>query len=83
MSEPQTITAEHLRALLSGGSTIGLVEGRVVVLGEGEQDADHARGALEVITRDELVERVGTDPDDGVLAEQAAALTVAAGQLGG
>lgn len=83
MSEPQIITAEHLRALLAGGAVVGLVEGRVVVVGEEELGSEHVRGVLEVITRSELEARVGKEPDEGVLAEQADALTLAVSELGG
>jgi hypothetical protein len=85
MTEPQTITTDHVRALLDAapGSTIGLIEGRVEVIGADSQGSDDYRGALEVITRDDLVDRLGEDPDDSELAEQADHLSQLARTLGG
>lgn len=85
MTEPQAVTADELRALLADpeGMALVLVEGRVEVAHAGGSDGDEHRGALEVITRDELLARVGEDPGDAELAEQAAALTTAVQQLGG
>lgn len=82
----QTITTEHLRALLDaeeGGTTIGLVEGRIVVIPAGGLDTDEYRGALEVIDRDELVDRLGDDPTDDRVGDEAAALTAAVHLIGG
>ncbi|MET0930490.1 MAG: hypothetical protein ABWX74_13300 [Aeromicrobium sp.] len=82
----QTITTEHLRALLDaegGGTTIGLVEGRIVVVPADQLDADEFRGVLEVIDRDELVDRLGDDPTDARLGDEAAALTAAVHLIGG
>ena len=84
--DEQTITTDHVRALLQaedGGARLGLVGGRVELIAADEIDTDAYRGAFEVITRDDLADRVGTDPTDAVLAEQAEALTVAVHQLGG
>lgn len=84
MTEPQTITVDHLRALLDAGTdtaNLGLVEGRVEVITDG--DATKHPGALEVISKEGLVARLGTSPTDDELAEQAASLTVAAQQIGG
>ena len=84
--DKQTITTDHLWALLEaqdGGALLGLLEGRIDLIAADEVDIDTHRGALEVITRDDLADRVGPDPTDEALAEQAAALTVAVHQLGG
>ncbi len=81
MTEPQTITPEHLQALLDATSDtarLGLVEGRFEVL-----DGDAGDGALEVITRSELRDRLGDDPGDDELERQAATLTAVVEQLGG
>lgn len=84
MTEPQTITADHLRRLLDAASddaTLALIEGRVEVI-EPEQ-ASQLPGALEVIARGGLAARLGADPSDEALDEEAASLTVAAQQIGG
>jgi hypothetical protein len=83
MTEPQTITSEHLRRLLDAetdGATLGLIEGRVDLV---EADSDDHRGAIEVISRDDLVERLGDDPTEETLVEQAEALTAVVHQIGG
>jgi hypothetical protein len=78
VTEPQTVTADHLRTLLAAAPdcSLGLVEGEVrVVDGDG--------GALEIVTAADLRERIGDDPDDDALAGEAASLTAATQQLGG
>lgn len=82
MNEPQTITADDLRALL--GSTgaapsLVLVDGVATVV-EGAEDAGKG---LEVITRDALLERTDQDPTDDALEQQASALTAAVQKQGG
>jgi NADH dehydrogenase len=82
----QTITTDHVHALLDAddsGTILGLVGGRVEVLDAAQRDSDEYRGALEVITRDELIDRLGDDPSDDQLAEQADVLTEALRLLGG
>jgi hypothetical protein len=84
--DEQTITTDHVRALLQaedGGAQLGLVGGRVELIPADQVDSDEYRGAFEVITRDDLAERVGSDPTDAELTEQAEALTVAVHQIGG
>jgi NADH dehydrogenase len=86
MTEPQTITTDHVRSLLEadeGGAILGLIEGRVEVIDSAQLGTDEYAGALEVITRDELRERVGDEPTDEALNAEAAALSMAAHQLGG
>lgn len=81
MTEPQTITAQHVRSLLdspSAGATLGLLAGEVQVV-----DADGGSDALEVVSRAALVERLGTDPSDDAIAQEAAALTAAVQHIGG
>jgi NADH dehydrogenase len=78
MTDPQTITPDHLRALLDADSdtaTLALLEGRVEV-----SDADQG---LEVISRSELAGRLGDDPSDEELTRQAATLTAVVQELGG
>lgn len=85
MTPAQTITSDHLRSLLAAGdgAILGLLEGGVVVIeAESVSDESH-RGALEVITRDDLRERLGADPGDDELAGQADVLTATVAQLGG
>mgnify|MGYP001627323175 CR=1 FL=1 len=83
MSEPQTITPDHVLSLLaarSDAARIGLLEGLVVVDDTVEGSAD---GLLEVVTRADLVARLGTDPDEEAVRAEADALTVAVQQAGG
>ena len=85
MTEPQTITTDDVRALLNADTAarLVLIEGRVDVIDAAQLDTDEHRGALEVIDRDALVERLGEDPSAEQLAEQAGALTTSAQSLGG
>jgi len=86
MTEPQTITTDHVRALLDSdgdGASLRLIEGRVEVLDAGQLDTDEYRGALEVISRAELVESIGDDPTDDQLTQQADSLTASVQLLGG
>nr|MCW2727897.1 hypothetical protein [Aeromicrobium sp.] len=86
MNEPQTITTDHLRTLLaadSGSARLGLIGGRVEVIAADQLDTDDFRGSLEVVSRDDLVARVGSDPSDETLSDEAGALTTAVRQLGG
>jgi hypothetical protein len=85
MSEPQTITTDHVRALLDAGSgaTIGLIEGRVEVIDAEQLGTEDFAGALEIVSHDELAGRLGDEPGDHELAEQADQLTMAARTLGG
>lgn len=86
LNEPQSITTDHVRALLaaeSGGAILGLIEGQVKVIDADQRDADQYAGALEVVSRDELAQRLGDDPSDDDLNTQAEALSIAVQQLGG
>lgn len=80
MTEPQSITPDHLRDLLAAApdSSLGLVEGEVRVV-EG-QDAE---GALEILSAADLRERLGDDPSEADLDSESTALTVALQGLGG
>ncbi|MCU1442519.1 MAG: hypothetical protein JWQ59_669 [Cryobacterium sp.] len=86
MTESQDITTAHLRDLLDSrheASIIALLGGKVAVLeGDGRDDIDD-QGALKVISRAELEERLGNDPGDDELSAQAAALTMAFNHIGG
>ncbi|WP_445167938.1 hypothetical protein ACTXG7_00580 [Mycolicibacterium sp. Dal123E01] len=80
------ITADNVRELLAGDtdSVLVLVEGRIAVIDPAALDTDEYRGALQVITRGELVEQAGGEQlPDRELLEQAAALEMAVDELGG
>jgi hypothetical protein len=81
-----TISTDDVRRLLHAedkDAILVLVEGRTEVIGAGRLASADYRGALEVITRDDLVNRLGADPSEHELAEQAAALDTAISELGG
>ncbi|MCO7240182.1 MULTISPECIES: hypothetical protein [unclassified Aeromicrobium] len=80
MSAPQTVTPRHLRNLLAASPDcfLGLVEGEVRVVDGGDDE-----GALEIVSAADLRDRVGDDPDDHVLEDEAESLTVATQQRGG
>ena len=80
------VTADDVRRLLAAGpdAVLILVEGRVDVVAPAELDTDAYRGALQIITRDELVRGTGTEQlSERELAEQAAELDSAVSELGG
>ncbi|APE17382.1 hypothetical protein BOH72_21110 [Mycobacterium sp. WY10] len=80
------ITRDDVRRLLDGdsGSVLVLVEGRTEVVEPAALDTDDYRGALQVITRAELVEQAGSEQlSDRELVEQAALLETAVAELGG
>ncbi len=80
------ITADDVRRLLGSetDAVLVLVEGRIDVVAPGDLETETYRGALQVITRDELVERAGGEQlSDRELSEQAAALDTAVSELGG
>ncbi|WP_422744852.1 hypothetical protein ACN27E_22520 [Mycobacterium sp. WMMD1722] len=81
-----TIGADHVRRLLGadGEATLIMIEGRAEVVTEGDLRSDRYQGALEVISRDELLKRTGgADLSDRDVEEQAAALNTAVDELGG
>ena len=80
------ITADNVRQLLDSDtdSVLVLVEGRVSVIDPAALDTDEYRGALQVITRDELIDQSGGEQlSERELLEQAAALEMAVAELGG
>lgn len=81
------ITRDDVRHLLEGDSdsVLVLVEGRTEVVEPAALDTDDYRGgALQVITRAELVEQAGSEQlSDRELVEQAALLETAVAELGG
>ncbi len=80
------VTADDVRRLLGAGpdAVLVLVEGRVDVVSPAELDTDPYRGALQIITRDELVRGAGGEQlSERELKEQAAELDSAVSELGG
>ncbi len=80
------ITADNVRRLLASetDAVLVLVEGRIDVVDPAALDTDEYRGALQVITRDELIEQAGGEQlSDRELLEQAAALEMAVAEIGG
>lgn len=79
------ISAADVRDLLAAGpdATLVVVRGRASVVGPAELDTDEYRGALEVISRADLVARSGDGLSERELTEQAAALNTAVSELGG
>ena len=82
-----TISTDHVRRLLAADddALLVLIEGRAEVIPREALDDDAFRGAMEVISRAELLERTGgaTDLDEAGMATQAAALDTEVTELGG
>ena len=81
-----TISSDDVRRLLQSDepdTVLVLVEGRTEVIGSGQLASDQYRGALEVISRDDLVKRLGDTPSEHDVAEQAALLDSAVSEMGG
>lgn len=80
------ISAQDVRALLESeekNAVLVVIEGRVEVIGAGRLASADYRGALEVVARDDLVQRIGDSPSDREIEEQAAQLDTAVSELGG
>jgi hypothetical protein len=80
------VTADDVRRLLGAGTdaVLVMVEGRVDVVTPAELDSDAYRGALQIITRGELVRGAGGEQlSERELQEQAAELDSAVSELGG
>ncbi|MDT5304174.1 MAG: hypothetical protein QOG79_7799 [Mycobacterium sp.] len=80
------ISTDDVRRLLLStepDSVLVLVEGRSEVIAGSQLDSDEYRGALEVISRDDLARRLGDAPSDHDVAEQASLLDSAVSELGG
>jgi hypothetical protein len=82
-----TISTGDVRELLeteAPEAVLVLVEGRTAVIGAGQLASEQYRGALEVISRDDLIKRLGgTEPSGHELTEQAAILDSAVSEMGG
>ena len=86
MTGPQTITIEHLRELLDtqdADAIIGLIGGEVRVIHGADRDDESNRGAIEVTSRESLVESLGDDPSEDELTARAEELTAASELQGG
>jgi len=80
------VTADDVLRLLAAGAdaVLVLVEGRVDVVAPAELDTEPYRGALQIITREELVHGAGGEQlSERELTEQAAELDSAVSGLGG
>jgi hypothetical protein len=81
------ISADDVRQLLQDenqDAVLVLIEGRTEVIGKGDADSPPYRGALEVISRDDLLQRIGgADLSDRVIEEQASILDATVSELGG
>ena len=81
------VTADDVRRLLAaeGDSVLVMVEGRVDVVAPAELDTDPYRGALQIITREELVDGAGGEQlsEREAAKKQASELDSAVSELGG
>ena len=81
------ISADDVRHLLhdeNADAVLVVIEGRATVIAQSETDSPQYRGALQVITRDDLLQRIGAaDLSDRVFEEQAAILDTTVAELGG
>lgn len=82
-----TISADDVRRLLESehaDALLVLVAGSAEVISQAETSTPRYNGALQVVSREELVKRVGgADPSDREIAEQAAILDSTVSELGG
>lgn len=82
-----TIHADDVRRLLAhedADAALVLIEGRVEVKTPAELDSPEYRGALQIVTRRDLLEEAGTaELSDREVAEQAERLDTAVRNLGG
>ena len=81
------ISADDVRRLLEDDdpeAVLVLIEGRIEVVSPRQIDSPEYRGALQVISRDDLLQRIGAqDLSDRVIEEQAAILETTVAELGG
>ncbi|MGK5448025.1 MULTISPECIES: hypothetical protein [Streptomyces] len=87
MPSTSTITAQHVRELLSSSDPdprLVLLEGSPRVVSAAEAGADRYRGAVEVVSRDDLAARLGPGaPSDRDLEALASRLQTVVSELGG
>lgn len=80
------VSADDVRGLLAAGAdaVLVLIEGRTVTVSPADLESPQYRGALQIVTRDELVERVGgAELSERELVALAADLDTAVSELGG
>jgi hypothetical protein len=80
------VSPDDITALLGAEdaeSVLVLIEGRTQVVPERTLDSEQYAGALRIITRDDLEARLGAQPSEHDIAEQAATLDTAVSELGG
>jgi hypothetical protein len=81
------ISADDVRRLLEHDdpeAVLVLIEGRIEVVSPRQIDSPEYRGALQVVSRDDLLQRIGAqDLSDRVIEEQAAILQTTVAELGG
>jgi hypothetical protein len=81
-----TISTDDVRRLLTAeeaDAVLVVVEGRTEVIASRQLASDQYRGALEVISRDDLTRRLGDAPSEHDVTEQASLLDTAVSELGG
>ncbi|MDT5147427.1 MAG: hypothetical protein QOC58_2072 [Mycobacterium sp.] len=82
-----TVGAEDVRRLLaaeSADAVLVLIEGRVEVVAPADLESPDYRGALQIATREDVVQRTGgAELSDREVAEQAEDLDSAVRNLGG
>jgi hypothetical protein len=82
-----SIEADDVRRLLSAGdrgAVMVLIAGQIKIIAAEEIESPAYRGALQVVSREQLISQNGTaDLSDHELAEQAESLDVAVRNLGG
>ncbi|OSC29214.1 hypothetical protein B8W69_09425 [Mycobacterium vulneris] len=82
-----TINSEDVRRLLASpdaDATLVVIEGRAAVVAPADLESAEYRGALQIVTRQELVQRVGhAQLSDREVIEQAEQLDTALRNLGG
>ncbi|GAA3630799.1 hypothetical protein ACLIYM_10225 [Streptomyces fenghuangensis] len=87
MPSTNTITAQHVRELLSSSDPdprLVLLEGHPRVVPAAEAGADRYRGAVEVVSRDDLTARIGPGaPSERDLEALASRLQTVVSELGG
>ncbi|WP_156688819.1 hypothetical protein [Mycobacterium sp. Marseille-P9652] len=82
-----TVDADDVRRLLGADeadAVLVLIEGRVEVVAPADLESPDYRGALQIATREDVLQRTGgTELSDRELAEQAKDLDSAVRNLGG
>jgi hypothetical protein len=82
MTEISVDDLRRLQRAQQKDAVLVLIEGRIEVIGAGQLASDDYRGALEIVSQEDLVKRLGEAPTEHEFAEQAAALGTAISELG-